>query len=159
MANDPYTRLYWRFVEEYPDIYNDDRAWAAWTRLLQQADMAWPAPAALPRWLRSNVLAKLETAELVSVSTDGNHYRIRGMAAERRRRSDHARHAARERWSNADGNPPSNAGGNAQTMPRRDETRKDETSNGAKPLEIDSLNYDPESYEALVRDKLARRLT
>src|SRR5687767_9112879 len=145
--SDPYSRIYWRIVKEYPDIYNDDRAWAAWTRLLMQADGAYPAPAPLPRRLTTSVLRKLTDSGLVRLTPDGHHYTIRGQDAERRRRSEHARRAAQERWTGnapsiADSNAPGNADASSHDMPSRAEQSRDKQSiekhasraNGLEPI-------------------------
>lgn len=97
MAHDPYSRSYWRFRDEFPDIYSDDSAYALWHRLLVLADMAWPASASLPFGVRRSSLGKLVAAELVVIQSD-NRYRIKGMDAERERRSESARYAVNKRW-------------------------------------------------------------
>src|SRR6187455_2666336 len=97
MAHDPYSRSYWRFHDEFPEIYADDAAYALWHRLLVLGDMAWPASASLPFGVRRASLGKLVAAELITIHP-GNRYRVRGMDAERERRSESARYAVNKRW-------------------------------------------------------------
>jgi hypothetical protein len=69
----------------------------------------------IPRIVSDDTLAVLVKAKLVLL--DGDCYTVRGLDAERNRRSDAARNAAAMRWHSG-----SNADGNAESMPRRDET-------------------------------------
>src|SRR5688500_18410901 len=87
---DPYSRFYWRFIDEYPEVYDDDRAFAAWMRLLVTAEGSHPAPAQLPRKVKPGPLATLVDRGLV-VLLPGDRYRVKGLAAERERRSEAAR--------------------------------------------------------------------
>jgi hypothetical protein len=125
-----YARFYYaEFIRDYPHIYADDSAFASWVRLLATAEAMWPAPAELPRSVRTRTLAKLTSCGLVM--TDGLTYRIKGMDAERNARSDAARNAAAVRW---------HAKGNAETMPSRaepsQEARRDTSTveNGRRPI-------------------------
>ncbi len=120
LMGESYSRLYHRFPEEFQAIYEDDRTLATWVRLLLQADASWPLRPPLPRSVKARPLAVLVDAGLVSVS--GDTYRIRGLDAERNRRSDAGRIGAVKRWQ-SDGN----ANASATAMPRRDETSKGET--------------------------------
>lgn len=111
-----YARFYYDdFIREYPAIYADDAAFAAWMRLLTLAEKLWPIAPELPRHVRPAALRKLLDAKLVRV--DGMTYAIRGLDAERSRRHHLAKSAADARWS-ADGN----ADASADAMPRQDET-------------------------------------
>lgn len=135
MSDDPYCRLYWRFADEFPDVWEDDHALALYGRLLRLAEMAWPSAATLPYGVRRSALAMLtqdrEGGPLVGMVT-AITYRIRGMGKEREKRANHASRAARTRWSNAasnaPGNAPSIAAGNAQSMPSQAKPRQAETS-------------------------------
>jgi hypothetical protein len=82
---DPYSRYYWRFADEYPAVYADDHLFAAWGRLLMQADGVYPASAPIPRWIKQSVLKRL-VEEGVVVLTAGDRYRIRGQVKERETR-------------------------------------------------------------------------
>lgn len=149
-AVDPYSRLYWRLIddEKFAGVYHDDHAFALWTRLLMAADMAWPASAALPFATRKAALKQLVDVHLVDL-LPGGRYRIHGLDAERGRRQQRARGAAGARWDD-DGDPGSTAGADEppmpvhpsssangmqphpsstpKRMPSRDETRRDEKS-------------------------------
>jgi hypothetical protein len=120
--SEPYSRLYHKFSREFPAIYADDHAFAAWGRLLLIADASWPMRPPLPRSVRPKVLACLQGAGLVLL--EGDCYTVRGLDAERTRRRDAARIGAAQRWQ---------SDGNATAMPRRDETSKDETREERTP--------------------------
>jgi hypothetical protein len=123
---DPYSRSYWRFADEYPDLYADDHTYALWSRLRDIADMAWPASATLPMGTQRKALGRLVEAELV-ILQPGGHYRIRGMDKHRQARSESARNAAAYRWG-ANGNAGRNANGNADAMPIPSRAKKAEPS-------------------------------
>lgn len=97
MPPDPYTRSYWRFADEFPDIYADDHHYALWCRLRDIADMAWPSAATLPAGTRRASLEALVKAELV-IPQPGGRYRIRGMDKQRTARAESARKGAGARW-------------------------------------------------------------
>lgn len=122
MSEDRYTRIYWRFADEYPDVWNDDWALALWTRLVRLADMAWPAAATLPYGIKKAALARLtvdrEGGPLVVMVTPST-FRVRGMDKHRAQRSQSGRDAAEARWRNADGNAKRNATGNANSIAER----------------------------------------
>jgi hypothetical protein len=111
--SEPYSRLYHRFGREFPAIYADDRTLATWVRLLLLADASWPMRPPLPRSVRPKPLSVLCEAGLVAI--DGDTYSVLGLDAERTRRGDAARVGAAKRW---------HSDGNANAMPRRDETSK-----------------------------------
>lgn len=93
-----FTRLYYDdFIREYPEVYADDAAFAAWVRLLVLAEKMWPATPEIPRSIRPRAMRTLVAAGLVEEC--GTHsYCVRGFIAERTRRQDSARTAAAERW-------------------------------------------------------------
>jgi hypothetical protein len=124
VTTDAYSRLYHKFSREFPGIYADDHAFASWTRLLVLADASWPMWPPLPRSVRPKVLAQLVEVGLVTV--EGETYTVRGLDAERTRRSNAGRTGAAVRWQ---------SDGNANAMPRRDETSKDETRVPPPPAE------------------------
>lgn len=119
MATGPYSRVYLSIVDDpmFEPIYGDNDALATWLRLLLVADAMYPASAPLPRVSRSIQL--LIDTGLVQMRP-GNRYAMRGLEAERERRSDAARNAAAVRWHSG-------------SIARRDETSKDKQSNGQGP--------------------------
>lgn len=141
---DPYSRSYWRFADEFPEVYADDHAYALWSRLRDMADMAWPSAASLPIGTRRRVLTVLVEAGLV-ISQPGDHYRIRGMDKQRGQRQEAARVGADARWrakqsqSNGTANavrPQSGRNATAMHIPSRAENSQDETREiqGSLPL-------------------------
>jgi hypothetical protein len=138
-GDDRYTRHFWRFADEFPDVYDDDAAYATWCRLLRLADMAWPVAATLPFGAKKAAMAKLtmdrDGGPLVQMVTSTT-YRIRGMDKHRAKRSQSGKDAADARWGNADSNAIGNASGNAkgnaernaEMMPSREEKRREEES-------------------------------
>lgn len=129
----PYSRHYHELVDDpkFADIYADDHHYATWSRLLMIADQAWPSSAFLPATARKASVSKLEAVGLIDLMP-GGRFRMRGMQKEREQRSDLARNAANAKWGNAirtaSGTANRNAERTAETMPSKDETRKDETS-------------------------------
>ena len=97
---DPYSRHYWRFADEYPNVYADDHAYALWGRLLRLGDMAWPSAAHLPYGVKRQALDWLVREELIFLES-GGRFRVRGMDKERQSRSDAAKYAVSKRWEYA----------------------------------------------------------
>lgn len=93
--SDPYSRLYHKFADEYPDIFDDPRALGTWVQLLVWADAAWPLKPRLPGRIVKSALAELCRVGLVNL--DGDRYEIRGLAAERLRRRERAIAAGKSR--------------------------------------------------------------
>lgn len=79
-----YSRIYHTVVDDskFAEVFDDDRRWAAYTRLLMLADAAYPSPAPLPRWLADDVLEHLVEARIITLFR-GSSYRIVGLVAER----------------------------------------------------------------------------
>jgi hypothetical protein len=117
----PYSRVYHGIVDDpaFAGVYDDNDALAEWLRMLLIADAMYPTSAPMPR--RNRAVTLLIACGLV-LERPGNRYTIRGLEAERERRSASARNAAAVRWHSK---------GNAEAMPKRDETSTDKTSNGA----------------------------
>jgi hypothetical protein len=118
----PYARIYHTVVDDsrFEGIFDDDHHFATWVRLLLVAEAAWPASATIPRSTRTASIKALVSAGIIELCSS-DRFRMHGLDPERQQRSEHARFAAGARWSNAGSNAP----GNAQSMPRRDETRKE----------------------------------
>lgn len=87
----PYSRVYWtiRQDERLASIYPDDHLLATWLRLLIAADMAWPAPADIPRSVSAKSLEALKAAGVIEVT--GGLFTFHGLDSERGRRADAAR--------------------------------------------------------------------
>jgi hypothetical protein len=142
-----YSRVYWSIIDDakFANVYDDDRALAAWTRLLLVADMAWPASAHIPVNTRRQSVAILVGAGLIDLQA-GSRYRVHGLDAERNRRKESATHPPTNRGPNGD----QSGTGRSPVVPgerglRRDETSKDETSPPAGAREAD----DQPEFEAL----------
>jgi hypothetical protein len=119
-----FARFYYDdFLREYPEIYRDDAAFAAWMRLLVASEQAWPIPPEMPRSAKPSAVRTLTVAGLVAIGP-AHTYAIRGHDKERARRHGIAVAAANAR---------ANGGANAEqtleqtVVPSRvgDETRRD----------------------------------
>ncbi len=135
MAERPYSRLYHSLVDDpmFAEVYGNAAAFGTWCQLLMIADALYPASAPLPR---KTYVVRLLLESGVIQERPGNRYVIRGLEGERERRSSSARNAAAMRWQ---------SNGNAEPMPRRDETRRDETSIGANALPTTFLGFPSKS--------------
>jgi hypothetical protein len=102
--NDPYLEVYWRLADEYPDIWDDDKALSWYVRLLRSAEAAWPTAADVPVGVPAKTWQVLVSADLILPERGGRRYRVRGLDKKRNARSSAASNAARSRWSNATGN-------------------------------------------------------
>ena len=98
-----YSRLYHRLMNEYPAIYRSDQQLALYVRLLILADKFWPDRPPMPRCSGSALRALTDAALIVVDESDC--YRVRGLDAERSRRSTAARTAARSRYAVPDALP------------------------------------------------------
>lgn len=120
---DPFSRINWRLVDEYPEVYEDDAAFALYARLLMIGDASWPASAHLPAGVRPAALKRLveaqehrpdgsvQPAPLILMVGSGR-FRVRGMDKAREERQQAARVGATARWQRE--RPYS--GGNAEDM-------------------------------------------
>jgi hypothetical protein len=139
VADRPYTRIYHELADEFPDLF-DSPDLAGYVRLLVAADQAWPSKARWAGYVEEDEMARIEASGLVK--RDGKRYTVKGLEKERRKRSSHARKAARARHeqpgeqeaSTALSNIVSNAPSSAQTMPSRAEPSQDEPSRDKKNL-------------------------
>lgn len=141
--DDPFIEVYWRLAEEYPEVWDDDRALAWYLRLLKGAEAAWPTAADTPAGIPPRAWDLLASVGLVLPDAGGRRYRIRGLDKKREARASAASNAARSRWRNAHGNATriatrnanGNADGHADAMPHsRAEQSIDMGSAGATPL-------------------------
>ena len=120
--SDSYSRVYHRLMTEYPSVWKSDKQLALFLRLLVMAEKfypEWPTPNRRNGAYQSLVKAGLVIEKRVADSdsegigpsaSDSYVYTVRGLEAERERRSHAARNAAASRWE----------------MPRRVETSKEE---------------------------------
>lgn len=67
-----YSRLYHSTMRDpkFVKVYQDDRAWALYTRLLMSADAAWPTPSILPRAAGKYAVGVLVSAGLIQLTGD-----------------------------------------------------------------------------------------
>lgn len=121
-AGGKYVRVYYtiRSDPKFERVYGDDRALAAWLRLLLDADAVWPEPASLPRAVGARQLQRLVDAGLIDL-LPGHAYRVHGLDREREMRAQSGRTAAAMRWQSA-----GNAVGNATPMLVRERERERE---------------------------------
>ncbi len=129
MTSTPYSRVYHRLMTEYPTVWRSDSQLALLVRLLVAADKFYPEWPTSNR--RNGAYQSLLRAGLVIEKEGTDGYTIRGLEAERERRTHAGRNAAASRWG----------------MPRRDETSKEETSkpNGNAPTLF--MGYKPKAGE------------
>jgi hypothetical protein len=151
---DHYSRVYWSIVddEKFAAIYGDDHHLAAWLRLLLVADQSFPASGQVPAGVRRSSVRALTDVGLIDLTGVGR-YRIHGLDAERKRRSDPARIGANARWSDSK-RIASGMQSHSERTPNamlgrgleEDETRRDED----KPSARDGLpNLDRDAIAAL----------
>lgn len=133
---------------DYPDVWADDRALAAFNRLLSVADKMWPAFAEIPRSVKPTPLAALIRCGLIERRDDGT-YSVRGLNTERTRRAAQATAAAHARWG-ADSNAPSITGAEHDRMPRRTDKTPDQSKPDARDLDDDG-RADLEAFLLLKR--------
>lgn len=119
-AQRKYVRIYYDVIDDakFAGIYDDDRCFATWVRLLLLADSMWPAPADIPRNANPKAVSLLTLAGLLDLAPN-HRYRIHGMDAERNARSIQASNAAGSRWAYAERMPSQDE--QSQAEPSRDE--------------------------------------
>ncbi len=141
---EPYSRIYWSVMDDYPDIYEDDAALSLWVRMLLDADAAYPMRPISPK--QTKALSRLENAGLVII--ERRRYTVRGLTQERDRRSERGRaggvasgqvrrSTTVERPLNDRSEQPANESNLDET--RRDETRRAETNAREASLPNDLL--------------------
>jgi hypothetical protein len=118
---DAYSRLYHRLMTEYPSVWHSDAQLGLFVKLLITAEKFYPESAPIPGKTRTYHM--LVACGLVQ-ETGAGRYTIKGLQAERERRSGVGRNAAAVRWQSER---------NANAL--LDETRRDEhkNSNGQSP--------------------------
>lgn len=126
-----YARFYYpEFMHDYPDVYADDAAFAAFMRLLAAAEMAWPTTPELPRSIRPKALRTLCDRGLIKVV--GHTFLLKGFVKDRTLRAESGRKGAVVRWEN-DGN--ANADANAMPRGREEEEEEESAKRGLRPLD------------------------
>ena len=147
MADDPYSRLYWRLSDEFPDVFDDPLALGTYVQLLVTADAMWPSKPHVPAGVDIGLL--LDCGLVIQT---GRRYAIKGLDKERKKRQKAGRKGAAGRWPDSDRNAVGNAVGNADRIddriddrildgnafgmpsrakPSQDETRRDEPRQAA----------------------------
>lgn len=106
-----YARVYHDLVDDpkFEKVYDNDHALATWLRMLLMADATYPVSAPMPP--RNPTVRLLIDCGLI-VEKPGNRYQVKGLRAERERRSAASRIGAVKRWENER---------NANAMPSRAE--------------------------------------
>lgn len=132
--NDPYSRSYWRFADEFPEIYASDVTYALWSRLRDEADKAWPSSAPLPYGVKKAALRQLIEAELV-FPQPGNRYRIRGLDKERERRAEWGRRSANARWDRVREQEAMDAAADDDSAPRTASAMRPHSERTADPMQ------------------------
>jgi hypothetical protein len=118
MAKGPYSRVYHELMDEFPTVFRSDAQLGCFLRCLILAEKFYPSQAPMPR--RNPQLQSLIRVGLVLVNEERGTFTIRGLMAERERRSEPGRIAAAVRWQ---------SGRNTNAMP--DETRRERDEKGA----------------------------
>ena len=121
MPSRPYSRVYHEIVDDpmFERVYRNPHALGTWLQMLLTADAMYPTTA--PMTSRNPTVRLLIDCGLV-IELPGNRYSIRGLKAERERRSAPGRIGAAVRWQSE---------GNAESMPAKTRRDEKETSNGA----------------------------
>jgi len=112
-------------MTEYPSVWRSDAQLALFMRLLVAAEKYYPERPTANR--RNGAYQSLLEAGLVIEQEGTDGYTIRGLEAERERRSHAGRIASASRWG----------------MPRRDETSIDKTSSGANANGTTFMGWKP----------------
>lgn len=96
-----YVRVYYDVLDDqkFEGIYEDDRCFATWVRLLLTADALWPQPADIPRSAHPKAVSLLVNAGLIDLLPN-HRYRVHGLSAERESRG-----LRRGPGADPDGNP------------------------------------------------------
>jgi len=137
-----YVRVYYNdMIRDYPEVWSDDAQLAAWLRMLSTADPMWPTPPELPRSVKPRTLAALAASTLVEPLPQ-HRFRMKGLDAERKRRSDSARTAAALRW---------HGNGNAETMPKTRRAENETSRTRATTGQDDDGRADLEAFLLLKR--------
>lgn len=146
MPDRSYSRLYHVFADEFPNVYDDDRALACWVRLLIGADAAWPTRPSVPADVNRKMLAVLQGADLVTV--ERGRYTVRGLDAERERRRAAAVTGGRARAKQMLSGPLTDSRAHRSPTAER---------NGDHPLSLDETRLDKTRVNETVREGAGAR--
>jgi hypothetical protein len=123
-----FARIYYQeFRRDYPEVYADDAAWCAWTRMLIASEEAWPAMPEMPRSVKSKGLRVLVDRGLVTIT--GTTFVLKGWVLERTKRAESGRTGAAVRWD---------SDGNANAMQVRERVRgreREEAERDSEPVD------------------------
>ena len=139
---DPYIRLYFRVRvdDRFDHVYACDTCWAAYSRLLMDAEGSFPSPASLPRTLKSHAKSMLVEAGIIELRPH-DMFIVHGLAAEREKRSHQGKAGAAARWQmpggeeDEEGADPSVKGG-ANAM----RTHSERNANGVRTHGAENAN-------------------
>lgn len=116
MANGRYIRVYLSLADEYPELWDNPALLGRYVRLLAEAESWWPTKPRLKG--RRELIQPLISLGLCTLDAQ-DRYSIRGLDAERTRRSERGRHAASMRYAYAE-----HAGSTATSMPSKSISRR-----------------------------------
>jgi hypothetical protein len=121
MADRPYSRVYFEIVghPRFERVYRNPNALGTWLQMLLTADAMYPMTPPMPP--RNPTVRLLIDAGLVE-ERSGNCYSMRGLEAERERRSEIGRNAVAVRWNNER---------TTNVIPAKQSIDEHKTSNGA----------------------------
>jgi hypothetical protein len=104
--SDPYIRIYFstRDDSRFTHCYGCDTCWAAYSRLLMDAEGSYPSPASLPANLKRHARSQLVADGIIEERGHGC-FVVHGLEKERERRSTQAREAVGQRWNREYGTP------------------------------------------------------
>jgi hypothetical protein len=142
-----------RTDEKFATIYNDDRHFATWVRLLIAADGVWPEPADVPLHARKASLRALADAGILDL-LQGGMFRIHGLDKERGARRKKAQANVRARYDRT----------TAVDIPYYDRTTsraepsQDKPSRDARARLVPEPPLGPDEYNAELKAILSRRL-
>jgi hypothetical protein len=130
-----YSRIYHRLMTEYPSVWRSPTQLALYVHLLVAAEKYYPEWPTANR--RNGAYQSLVKAGLVIEKEGTDGYTIRGLEAERERRSHAGRNAAASRWG----------------MPRRDEQENRRDEQGAPHTNGTNRPLSEEEREASIEEQ------
>lgn len=106
-AQDPYSCLYWRVKADprFEHAFGCDACWAAYTRLLMDAEASYPAPASIPSHLKPHARTHLLDAGIIELRPH-DCFIVHGLQKEREKRAEQGRENALKGWEKRRGGTP-----------------------------------------------------